>query len=340
MKNIKFIIKLLTLYLFIFLISCYNGSDDESDGKNHSNNSEERNDSAIRLTFSEYPASCQNPTFSPDGNYILFTRFTKGYNTGPSELVKINISTLEETIIIPAIIDADHVNVPGTSWINNKICWASDRDGASDEIFISDDDGTNIIKLTDHPESIGYYIEPVFNPLNIDKLVFEYGPSDTEPHKLAIVERDKSNKVTYLTSGTTYDDRLPNWSHDGTKICFQRTITGTDNWQIYTAEIDYSGIDPVLININKIDQPDAHNTDNSWYYDDSLILSSSDYNIEMPNIYAFDLTDDSFIRITSSDTNEDGAPSCSPDGKYIAFESHLGQDEDTPSEIYILELKD
>ena len=265
----------------------------------------------------------------------MFTRFLEGYNEGHSQLMKIDISSLQETIIIPSN-NSGNVNVPGPSWINNKICWASDRAGLSDEIYIADDSGENIIQITIHKEEIGYYVEPVFNPIDINKIIFEYGPSDIEAHRISIVEIDNSNKVTYLTNGT-FNDCLPNWSFDGNKILFQRADKGKENWQIFTASVTYNSSIPVLQNITKIIQPDSHNTDNSWFINNKYILSSSDYNIDIPNIYAFPIDGSNPVRITYSYANEDGAPSCSHDGKWIIFESHIGQDEDTPSDIWIIE---
>ncbi len=296
-----------------------------------------RNDNALRLTYSDGSCSNQNPAFSPDGKYIIFTRFLNGYNIGPSQIIKLCLSNLTETILFSSE-DSDNVNVPGPCWINNKICWSSDRAGESDEIYIADDTGINISQITEHPESIGYYIEPIFNPTNINQIIFEYGPSDTNPHRISLVELDKNNKVTYLTDGILYDDRLPNWSFDGKTILFQRANISNDNWGIYIANLDFSEEDPKLVNISKIDQPNSHNTDNSWYIDNKSILSSSDYNIPIPNIYMFSLNGEDPLRITNSNTNEDGAPSSSPDGKMIAFESHIGQDEETPSDIWIINL--
>jgi Tol biopolymer transport system component len=82
--------------------------------------SEVRNDDAKRLTFSSAGESAQNPTFSPDGNYILFTRFKGGYNNPPSELVKINIGTEEETVVIAARGDVENTNSPGSSWVDGR----------------------------------------------------------------------------------------------------------------------------------------------------------------------------------------------------------------------------
>jgi len=298
---------------------------------------ETRADVSTRITYSTGNASCQNPAFSPDNERILFTRFLNGYNSGPSELVEITISSLAERVVISAN-EADNVNVPGPVWIDGQICWASDRSGEIDEIFIANDDGSGIEQITEHPESEGYYLEPVFNPSNTDRIVFEYGPSDYVPHHIAVVEMDYAYRVTLLTDDSGYDDRLPNWSFDGNNmILFQRADAGDDHWQIYTGTIVFMDSIPVLQDVTRIAQPNAHNTDNSWYINNQYILSSSDYNIAIPNIYAFPVDGGTPVRVSASSDHEDGAASCSPDGKWIAFESHRGQDEDTPSEIWIIE---
>jgi len=301
--------------------------------------SEVRNDDAWRLTFSSGGESAQNPTFSPDGNFVLFTRFRDGYNNPPSELVKINIGTGEETVVIAASGDVENINSPGSSWINGRICWSSDMAGGTNEIYTADDNGTGVVQVTDHPESEGYYIEPVFNPVNTDKIVFEYGASDQPPHHIAIVEVDENSRVTLLTSDPDCDDRLPDWSSDGRKILFQRADTGSENWQIYTAEINFSSGTPVLENIVKIQQPASADTDNSWYCNDEYILSSTSFSSAMPNIFLMPVDGTDPLRVTSTDTSEDGAPSCSPDGNRIAFETHLGEDEEYPSEIWIIEVE-
>jgi Tol biopolymer transport system component len=301
--------------------------------------SEVRNDDAERLTFSSVGESAQNPTFSPDGNYVLFTRFKEGYNDPPSELVKINIGTGEETVVIAAPGDAENINSPGSSWVGDRICWSSDMAGGTNEIYTANDDGSSVVQVTDHPESEGYYIEPVFNPADTDKIVFEYGASDQSPHHIAIVEVDENSRVTVLTQDPNCDDRLPDWSSDGRKILFQRADTGSENWQIYTAEVNYSSGSPVLENITKLQQPAAADTDNSWYCNDEYVLSSTSFSSAMPNIFLLPVDGSDPLRVTSTDTREDGAPSCSPDGSRIAFETHYGADEEYPSEIWIIEVE-
>ncbi|MEW5760630.1 MAG: endo alpha-1,4 polygalactosaminidase [Candidatus Thermoplasmatota archaeon] len=296
-----------------------------------------RLDGAIRITNCSGKQSCQNPCFSPDSKYIMFTRFKNGYNKGPSELVQIKTDGTEETVIVSAQ-DSDNVIVPYGSWVGNKICFASDRHGGADEIYIANDDGSNIQQITNHSERGGYYIEPVFNPTNTNKIIFEYAPSDGGSHHIAVVEIDKGNRVTFLTSNPNCDDRLPSWSRGGERILFQRADTGKDNWQIYVADIE---LEPELTleNLMRISPGGSHDTDNSWAYNDRYILSSSNYgDLSVPNIYAFSVNGSGKpVRITFSSTHEDGAPSYSPDGKWIAFESHKGQAENTPSEIWIIQ---
>ncbi len=300
-----------------------------------------RTDNAMKITNAQHE-SCQNPCFSPDGKYIVYTRFLNGYNIGPSELVIIKIDGSDEKVIVPASY-SDNVNVPFGSWVDDKICFSSDRDEGADEIWMVNRNGTGLTKLTTHDESTGiYYIEPVFNPQNTDFIAFEYvtGKNDkTAIHQIALLNTT-DGQIKLLTNGT-YNDRLPSWSNDGSKILFQRIKYGQDEgWDIYIADIEVTNAAP-LSNIRSISQSVSDDTDCSWSYNDKYILSSSNYGgLDLPNIFMFPIDKNSDpIRITSSSSNEEGAASQSHDGKYIAFESHNGESEDYPSDIWIIELK-
>ena len=298
-----------------------------------------RQDNAIKIaSFSKY--SCQNPVFSPDGQYLVYTRFLRGYNIGPSELVKIKIDGSAEKIIVSAS-DADNVNVPQGSWVKNKICFSSDRGGGADEIWIVNDDGSYLEQISFHEEKDGiYYIEPVFNPKNTDLIAFEYvkGENDANAiHRIALLNVN-TGSIKLLTD-TTYDDRLPGWSHDGKKILFQRNEYGQDEgWKIYVADIDTEKSNP-LSNIHSISYGNSDDTDCSWSFDDKYILSSSNHGgLEEPNIFLFSVDKSCVpVRATFSSSNEDGAAAQSPNGEKIAFESHYGKEEDYPSSIWIIE---
>jgi TolB protein len=292
-----------------------------------------------KLTHSA-PKSSQNPCFSPDGKYLLYTRFLNGYNIGPSELVKIRIDGGEEKVIVPTV-DSDNVNVPFGSWVGHHICFASDRGGESDEIWIVGDDGSNLRQITRHPEEGGiYYIEPVFNPKNSEQIVFEFvqGENDANAvHKIAFLDV-KSAKVTLLTDGS-FDDRLPSWSNDGKKVLFQRKNYNQDEgWLAYIAEIDTQGT-AVLKNIRLLSYGQGDYTDCSWSFDDQYILCSMFFwgHPTIPKIWMLPLDKElEPVQKTFNEENEDGAPSQSHNGNQIAFESHYGDSEEYPSEIWII----
>ncbi len=296
-----------------------------------------RNDNAVQLTHSNNGESSQNPAFSPDGNYIVYSRFINGYNSSVSEIVKMKTDGSDEQIIVPANNSAN-VNVPFGCWVGDRICFASDRAGHADEIWTVNDDGTNLKQITTHDESTGiYYIEPVFNPQNNEQIVFEYvtGENDnTAIHQIAFLNV-RNGKVTLLTDGI-YDDRLPSWSNGGDKILLQRKQYGQEHgWKVYLAYIDT--LTKSLSDIHTINNENIDQTDCSWFYDDNYILTSSYFDgSNIPNIFLLSVSDGTPIRITNTPTNEDGAPACSPDGQKIAFESHPREDEDYPSDIWII----
>src|SRR4030043_1985350 len=105
MKSYIFKSIIVCTIIAIMCIACSN--DDDIPGQ------QVRLDDAEQLTFSQNGESAQNPAFSPDGKYILFTRFKNGYNEPPSELVKIKVKTNQEAVVRPAKILVGHIYMPG-----------------------------------------------------------------------------------------------------------------------------------------------------------------------------------------------------------------------------------
>lgn len=298
-----------------------------------------RADTAVKIT-SAAPRSAQNPVFSPDGKRILYTRFLHGYNRGPSELVMVGIDGRHERILVPAS-GADNVNVPYGSWVGNRICFASDRVGDGDEIWILKDDGSDMRQVTNHSDDEDvFFIEPVFNPRNNNQIAFEYVHGRSEKnaiHRIAYLDVS-TGRVKLLTDGQ-FDDRLPSWSSDGQKLLFQRNKYGqNDGWDVFFAKITVSG-NISLGRLRQVFHGKTEYTDCSWGPKDKSILCSSPFGaLDIPNIWNFPLSNKVDARpVTQSRTAEDSAPSASPNGEYVAFESHFGDDEKRPSEIWIIE---
>lgn len=302
----------------------------------HSYAYESRDDGAVRLTDPPQEASDQNGAFAPDGSQVVFTRFEHGYNIGPAGVHTLDLVSGRIRRLTPEE-DQDNVNLPGSTWnaVNEHIIFASDR-SESDDLWQIAPDGTDFKRVTTH-NGPPWYIEPSWSP-DGQWIVFEADnnvPDDRQQGSIWKVRVDGSG-LTPLTDGPAngMDDRQPNWSPTGNRILFQRRKPGSEDWDIYTMTPD--GTDIRLV----ADQPSS-DTDASWSPDGRFIVYSSDYGgLPVPNIFIIPAKGGDPLRVTFSDDNEDGAPSWSPDGHWLIFESHLGEDGDMPSRLWLIATPD
>ena len=287
-----------------------------------------RADGATLLYAPPLPASAQNPAFSPDGTSLLFTRFRYGYNEGPSSLLRLTLRDGVVTTLVEGV-DADNVNLPGSSWnaASGQIVFSSDRE-ETEEIWIVPAAGGSPRRVTRH-RAPPYYGEPSFAPDGA-WIVFEAGTSRDESRRGSIWKiRPDGRELTRLTAGPDAgtDDRQPNWSPDGSRILFQRREPGMSGWRIFTIAPDGSALEQVT--------EGPFDTDASWSPDSRWIAYSSRHGtIPLPNIFAVPSRGGTPVRVTFSDENEDGAPTWAPDGRSLAFESHFDADADSPSSIW------
>lgn len=265
--------------------------------------------------------SLQNPAWSPDGDALVFTCFRDGYNQGPADIF---IYEFDTNRVRPLVMDGSvNVNLPGSTWnaINGLITFSSDR-GAHDEIYTIPADGSpgSEVQLTDRADRMAY--EPSFSP-DGQQVVFESHPLDVEEQGvITIYALDGSNGYRVLIPQTA-DCRQPNWSSRGDIVyqCLDR-----NRWDLW-------------INDLQVTDGEGDKTDASFSYDGEWVVYSSDqWEMEFASLFVLNIGGGPSRRITHSD-GYDGAPSWSPDGDRIAFESSPGDpDESDGTTLWVIDI--
>ena len=262
--------------------------------------------------------SLQNPAWSPDSNSLLFTRFSDGYNVEPADLFVFDlISSGLRALVLDG---SGNVNLPGSSWnpLTRKIVFSSSRE-PHDEIYLVDDYGSpgDEVKITDRANKVAY--EPSLSP-DGQWIVFESHELDAEDNG-TIVKYRIDGTMPYQNLTDPYEDsRQPNWSPAGDKMLYQKFSDG--RWDIWIMNND--GTNHQEVTNGSGDKTDASfSPDGQW-----IVYSSNEFGLEFANLFITSVSEDNVIRITDYE-GYDGAPSWSPDGKKIAFESYPGDPDDS-----------
>lgn len=284
---------------------------------------EQRSDGAYHLSI-DLSGSLQNPAFSPDGSKIVFTRFRNGYNRGPSDLYILDLGTGD---LRPLVSDgSSNVNLPGSSWSKSGLITFSSERGHHDEIYVIPATGQprDEVLLTNRPTLQSY--EPSFST-DGKWVVFESHGIDIEEGVI----------TKYPVAGGAYTDltplglaKQPNWSPKGDMILYQ--IEEAHGWAIWSMNSNGN-------NQRRLTPQTESATDAAFFPDGrSIIYSSENEDTALANLYHIPARGGSPTRVTRF-SGYDGAPSVSPDGVWVAFES-VNKDPDNSSgtQIWIIQL--
>jgi TolB protein len=287
----------------------------------------QREDGALRVSI-HLDGSLQNPQWSPDSHSLLFTRFRGGYNVEPADLFIVDLGSGNSRVLVSE--GSENVNLPGSSWnpLTGRIAFSSSRE-PHDEIYVVDDDGIrgDEVKITDRADLVAY--EPSLSP-DGQWIVFESHQLDVDDNGIIVKYKvDRTRPYQDLTD--PHDDcRQPNWSPGGDQILYQKFSAG--QWDIWTMNSD--GTHHQKLTNGPGDKTDASfSPDGQW-----IVYSSNEFGIEYANLFITPASAGNAIQLTEHE-GYDGAPSWSPDGKKVAFESYPGDpDASSGTTLWIIDV--
>jgi len=203
-----------------------------------------------------------------------------------------------DIIVITVYDNIIYGNNPFYSPDGNKIAFNTD------DIFIMDSDGSNLINLTN-----GLFInsEPSFSP-NSQKIAFSREIDDQSD--IYIMNIDGTDLIN-LTNTPDSTESSPSWSPSGDIIVF--TSDGANGGGVFTINIDGT---------NRTYLTNVGGTGTSWYPNSKILyVSGSIINNTVSDDIFICSSDGTAVENLSYNTQWDENPCWSPDGTKIVFDS-------------------
>jgi Tol biopolymer transport system component len=208
-----------------------------------------------------------------------------------------------------------------------RLVFDSERDG-DDDIYLMNADGSAVQQLTNEP---GRDYEPDASP-DSKRIVFASQRASGDSAQLHLMDVDGSNvrRLTFSADGTTNRilDDYAEWSPDGSRIAFQRTIIpeeGKGSADIWLIDPETQAETPLTAT------PDVWDSTPTFTVDGDAVIFESNRSGSF-ELYRQPLDGGEAVRLTQREGNE-GEAKESPDGRQIAFVS----DQDGDFDVYLMD---
>lgn len=183
-----------------------------------------------------------NPHFSPDGQYIVFTR-TSG--TAPNQTDDVYIINSDGTNATNLTADISESAVgPKFSWDGNKIAFFRSYPNTGFVLCVMNKDGTNKQYIRDQNNNVVQGDSPFFTP-NDQWLVFQrVNPQSQQGaiYKIPVA----GGSVIQMTSSSNFDE-LPRVSPDGSYVVFKHEPNAANKSDIARMPITQTSSDQTTI---------------------------------------------------------------------------------------------
>ena len=177
-----------------------------------------------------------NPRWSPDGTKIIYGAYDA--TQGNHNIFTINA---DGSNVVRLTDDPENDVLPSFSADGKKIAFMSLRSG-SYELYVMNADGTGAQKLTDCASEAAFCSDVSWSPVPGDqRILFRIGHP---VNKVRTINADGTGLTNVLgTLNLIVTD--PVWSPDATKLAFIAVVTGDTTENVWTANLDGTGLDRV-----------------------------------------------------------------------------------------------
>lgn len=255
-----------------------------------------------RLTFTVSTGA----TYTPDGKSIFFATNRSSKDTASHDIWRMDADgSNARPVIVSAATDEEAAISPD----GRRIAFRSNRDG-NPEIYVANIDGTNVRRITDHPERD---IRPQWSRDGTELLfnsARDYADPKGQQFELYSVRLSDGHLRRMTTDGAL--NTIASYSPDGSRILLRKEIE--KNSEIYVMDADGA-------NARNLTNHPAYESWPAWAPDGRSIVFSSNRITNTDTVfevYVMDVESGALRQVTNLGARSGGAV-FSPDGSSILF---------------------